>query len=155
MRLLLPDSKILGSLSAAGWKLSLMMVYRHVSLQFSAKLNQKEGAGRGKECVSYPAERWERLKLACTVWECSIHWTSYPVRNMHQGKYTASLLREPASLQNSRTLVPWSFSLISPSFGVMLMDALNRSVLPFLFTQSVIFTVMLCLTLTENWPYKH
>lgn len=48
------------------------MVYRHVNLQFSAKLNQKEGAGRGKERVSDPAERWERLKLACAVWECSI-----------------------------------------------------------------------------------
>lgn len=33
------------------------MVYRHVNLQFSAKLNQKEGAGRGKERVSDPAER--------------------------------------------------------------------------------------------------
>lgn len=42
------------------------------------------------------------------------------------------------------------------SFGVeMLMRTLNRSVLPFLFTQSVGFTVMFCLNLTENWPYKH
>lgn len=35
------------------------------------------------------------------------------------------------------------------------MGALKRNVLPFLFTQSVGFTVMLWLNLTENWPYKH
>lgn len=35
------------------------------------------------------------------------------------------------------------------------MGALNRSVLPFLFTKFVGFTVMFCLNLTEKWPYKH
>lgn len=76
---------------------------------------------------------------------------------MHQGKHTASLQREPGSLQDFRTLCSLKFLSRFSSFGVeMVMGALKRrSVLPFLFTQSVGFTAMLWLNLTENWPYKH
>uniref|UniRef100_A0A8C0E8U3 Forkhead box O4 n=1 Tax=Bubo bubo TaxID=30461 RepID=A0A8C0E8U3_BUBBB len=70
------------------------MLYRYVSLQFPAKLNQKKGVGRGKERVPCQMEIWERLKLACTVWECAIGSTSYPIRNAHRGECNASLQSE-------------------------------------------------------------
>lgn len=78
MRLLRADSKVLGVIStAAGLKFSLLG-YRHLSLQFLAKLSQVKGVRRDKECVPCQRERWERLKLARTAWECIISLNILP-----------------------------------------------------------------------------
>lgn len=131
-------------------------MYRHFSLQFSAKLNQKEGGWERQGMCVLPSRKMGEAKTGMYCVGVQYPLNILPCQE-HEPRKAYSLLAEGA-WQSPGFWDSCSLRFLSHFSSLrveMLMGALNRSVLPFLFTQSVGFTVMLCLNLTENWPYKH
>lgn len=102
--LLLAYSKIPRILAAAGWKFSLMMVYRYVSFQFPAKLSQKEGLRRvclakARMCVLPNGKVAEAQTGMCCA---GAHYppNTLPYEKHRRRKACCSMPREAGRLQD-------------------------------------------------------